>query len=102
MRLLRVTSRSGHVEYILPESLGSYCSSCWQPFRQEEVDRCGYGTGAGWHPGRCGEETPCWRHHDLVCRKCGAPATEACSFAGASFVCGEPLCKEHEGWCPRH
>ena len=44
--------------------------------------------------GYCKEKTPCKKHKDSKCWKCGKPATADCDHAG-SLVCGMPYCKDH-------
>lgn len=37
----------------------------------------------------------CFKHTDLTCGSCGAPATHTCAETG-QFVCGAPLCDDCE------
>lgn len=50
--------------------------------------------------GPCGqpvtERSMCAEHAPLVCKSCGAPATQSCEFDGGQFVCGAPLCADCE------
>jgi hypothetical protein len=104
MRLLKLThhySGRENTEYILPEEIQSFSQNYWRSESVAEVDACGYGVGAGWHPARCGQAMPCAEHGDLKCQ-CGAAASEACAFAGSQFVCGAPACAAHQFNCGRH
>lgn len=86
--------------YILPGYRDRFLASYWPGAVAEDVDRCGYDTGAGWNPARCGEEEPCWQHGDLSCW-CGArPVTHVCCYAAMLGVCGAPLCAAHQ--CRTH
>ena len=41
--------------------------------------------------GICNAPSPCEKHKNIKCKKCGEAATHTCSYPGF-MVCGAPLC----------
>lgn len=60
----------------------------WEP---EPGEICGF--NEAW-VGICKNTTPCPKHKDKKCYKCGKRATKSCS-ATFALVCGTPTCDEH-------
>ena len=103
MQLAKMTDRWGStLAYIRLRDVESYLRHYYNGAQVETVDGlCGYDTGAGWHPGKCGNPEPCLKHGALRCF-CGAQARFACPDCSGQFVCGQPVCSQHRDGCKKH
>lgn len=45
--------------------------------------------------GYCKNTTPCPKHKDARCQKCGKLAVKSCSQTMGAFVCGGKTCEDH-------